>query len=107
MPLDVFVGHPAKKTPAFECRAAPAPGFRAYQYGTLYSIGDYGYSWSSLVSEGNAYHLGFGADWLLPQGNLNRAYGFQLRCLQEEREPPGPGLPRQRMARYRCLRKTA
>ncbi len=98
MPLDVFVGHPAKKTPAFECRAAstPAPGFRAYQYGTLYSIGDYGYSWSSLVSEGNAYHLGFGADWLLPQGNLSRAYGFQLRCLQEEREPPGPGVPRRR-----------
>ncbi len=61
----------------------PAPGFRAYQYGTLYSIGDYGYSWASSITDSNAHYLYFTPTGLNPQDYYYRALGLPLRCLQE------------------------
>ncbi len=44
-----------------------------------------GYIWSSTIptGSGNAHSLGFGYGGVGPQSNFSRAYGFQLRCLQE------------------------
>ncbi|MDE5944710.1 MAG: hypothetical protein K2G93_03895 [Rikenella sp.] len=62
----------------------PAGGFMDKGSGTLYSVGDRGYSWTSSVTTGTyAYHLGFSDGGLYPNGSSSRAYGFQLRCLQE------------------------
>ncbi len=68
--------------PGIGCRAAP--GLRAYQYGTLYNVGNAGYIWSSTIptGSGNAHNLNFNYGGINPQNNNNRAYGFQLRCLQ-------------------------
>jgi hypothetical protein len=62
-----------------------APGLRAYQYGTLYHVGYAGYIWSSTIpaGSGDARTLGFGYGGISPQSSNGRAYGFQLRCLQE------------------------
>ena len=43
-----------------------------------------GYSWSSSIAGANAHNLGFSYSWLTPQNSNYRAYGFPLRCLQEE-----------------------
>ncbi len=61
-----------------------SPGLRAYQYGTLYNVGNAGYIWSSTIptGSGNAHNLNFNYGGINPQNNNNRAYGFQLRCLQ-------------------------
>ena len=67
----------------FACRAAPAPGNRAYQYGTLYSVGGHGYSWAAAVAGTNARYLYFRTGGLFPQASTDRAYGLPLRCLQE------------------------
>ncbi len=61
----------------------PAPGLRAYQYGTLYHVGSYGYSWSSSESGTHARYLDFGTGGVSPQASTYRANGLQLRCLQE------------------------
>ena len=74
------------------CVAAfyPAPGFRESggrgndTGGDLYSVGSDGYSWSSSVTTGsNGYYFSFGYGGISPNNNGYRAYGFQLRCLQE------------------------
>ena len=63
---------------------APAPGYRHANYGTLYNVGNNGYSWaSSVVASGsNAYFLNFNSGGLNPQNSNNRANGLQVRCLQ-------------------------
>ena len=61
----------------------PAPGYRHPSYGTLYSVGVYGFSWSSTASGSNAHNLGFSYGGVGPQSYSNRAYGFPLRCIQE------------------------
>ena len=65
----------------------PAPGFRdAFStrgYGRLWYVGNDGFSWSSFASGGDAYRLGFSFVGIGPQYSSYRAYGFQLRCLQE------------------------
>ncbi len=66
-----------------ECRAAPAPGLRGYEHGKVRHVGNGGYSWSSTVSGSNVRFLDFDPTWLTPQNSYYRAYGFQLRCLQE------------------------
>ncbi|WP_294593698.1 hypothetical protein [uncultured Rikenella sp.] len=33
-------------------------------------------------------HLNFSMTWLYPSDSYYRAFGFQLRCLSEETEPP-------------------
>ena len=75
----------APRQARLECPAAPAPGDRAYEYGTLWYVGNGGYIWSSTIptGSGNAHSLGFGYGGVGPQSNFSRAYGFQLRCLQE------------------------
>ena len=73
----------------FVCRAAPAPGFRDSgnfsSFGALRDVGGSGYSWSSTIppGSGNAHFLNFYTGGSSSQGNDHRAYGFQLRCLQE------------------------
>ncbi len=52
----------------------------------LWSVGYYGYSWSSSIADSDAHFLSFGYNGVGPQGNDNRARGIQLRCLQEHPE---------------------
>ena len=73
----------AEKNPVFVCRAAPAPGLRAYEYGTLWYVGGSGYSWSATVSGSNVRFLDFYCNGVSPQYGDGRAYGLPLRCLQE------------------------
>ena len=67
----------------------PAPGFRdAFSdrgYGRLWYIGHDGFSWSSAIpaGSGDAHYLLFYYGGIGPQNYNYRAYGFQLRCLQE------------------------
>jgi hypothetical protein len=69
------------------CPAAPAPGFRDSGnnkgYGTWYSVGNYGFSWSSFASGSGAPFLHFTSAGLSPQSGGNRGHGLPLRCLQE------------------------
>ncbi|MDE5944579.1 MAG: hypothetical protein K2G93_03220 [Rikenella sp.] len=59
------------------------PGYRHANYGTLYAVGNNGYSWASSVTTGtNAYNLNFNYGGINPNNNNNRANGLQLRCLQ-------------------------
>ena len=80
----------AEPTPAFKGPAAP-PGFRDsgnYNgYGVLWSVGTSGYSWSSTITSSNVRYLGLYYSRLRPQDSGGRAYGLQLRCLQEEGAP--------------------
>ena len=62
----------------------PAPGYRHAFYGTLWSVGYSGYSWSSTVSGSNVRFLDFGFYGVYPQHSNYRAHGFPLRCLQKE-----------------------
>ncbi|MDE5944580.1 MAG: hypothetical protein K2G93_03225 [Rikenella sp.] len=50
----------------------------------MYNVGNSGYSWSSTIPTGstNAHNLNFNYGGINPNNNNNRAYGFQLRCLQ-------------------------
>ncbi len=80
----------AKKKQPSSAERHPAPGFRDSGWreteggsGTLYAVGTNGCSWSSTVSGSNVRFLDFNPAWLIPQDSSNRAYGFQLRCLQE------------------------
>ncbi len=70
-------------------RAAP-PGYREAGnnkgYGALREIGLSGFNWASTVRGPNAHYLGFSYIWIDPQTSNYRAYGFQLRCLQEHPE---------------------
>ena len=49
------------------------------------NVGDRGYSWSSTVVAGgyNARNLAFTTQGLYPTSTSDRAYGYQVRCLQE------------------------
>ncbi|WP_297626010.1 hypothetical protein [uncultured Rikenella sp.] len=60
-----------------------APGYRHNLAGSLLSIGEQGYSWSSSASDTNGLNLGFGGTWFRFSSSDGRAYGFQLRCLSE------------------------
>ncbi len=66
----------------------PAPGYRDAMstrgFGGLRDVGYYGYSWSSAIAGSNARYLDFYYDGVTPQNNNYRAYGLQLRCLQEK-----------------------
>ena len=64
-------------------RPLPAPGYRACGAGTQSSVGNEGNSWSSTVGDINGIYLRFITDSVQPSYSLNRAYGFQLRCLSE------------------------
>ena len=69
--------------------SVPAPGYRDAGYykgfGALRTVGYAGYIWSSTIPTGSGYahYLHFNYGGIGPQNNNSRAYGFQLRCLQE------------------------
>ena len=60
------------------------PGYRNRADGTLYNVGQNGYSWSSSVpaAGSNAYFLNFNNTGVNPQNSNSRANGLQVRCLQ-------------------------
>ena len=89
----------AEKNPVFMCRAAP--GLRAFEYGTLWYVGSSGYSWASTQAGTEAYYMRFAHNGITAINyNNHRAFGLQLRCLQEE----GPGRSRERL-RFVALRR--
>ncbi|MDE5944585.1 MAG: hypothetical protein K2G93_03250 [Rikenella sp.] len=50
----------------------------------MYYVGLGGYSWSSTITNTGANHLTFNDERIDSKGGgLLRAYGLQLRCLQE------------------------
>ncbi|MDE6499292.1 MAG: hypothetical protein K2K83_01125 [Rikenella sp.] len=49
----------------------------------MYAVGYNGYSWSSSFTGTGTYRLAFNYGGIYPNSSSNRAYGFQLRCLQE------------------------
>ena len=49
----------------------------------MYSVGNYGYSRASTITDNKGYYLGFSYSWLNPNNNSHHANGLQLRCLQE------------------------
>ncbi|MDE6499272.1 MAG: hypothetical protein K2K83_01020 [Rikenella sp.] len=49
----------------------------------MYHVGVYGYGWSSTTTDIGACNLGLYPDRVRLQANSGRAYGYQLRCLQE------------------------
>ncbi|MDE6499223.1 MAG: hypothetical protein K2K83_00770 [Rikenella sp.] len=50
----------------------------------MYDVVGGGYSWASSVTTGAyAYYLSFGYGGVSPNDSNGRAYGLQLRCLQE------------------------
>ncbi|WP_300829231.1 hypothetical protein [uncultured Rikenella sp.] len=49
----------------------------------MWSVGHYGYSWSTAPSGTKGIYLDFGMEWLRPDNSNCRANGFQLRCLSE------------------------
>ncbi|MDE6499613.1 MAG: hypothetical protein K2K83_02770 [Rikenella sp.] len=51
----------------------------------MWSVGYYGYSWSSTIPAGStsAHNLNFDYGGIHPNNLYGRAAGFQLRCLQE------------------------
>ncbi len=61
----------------------PAPGYRHRDTGALSSVGYGGFSYSSSVSGSTGVYLDFCVTDLRPSYTDYRAYGFQLRCLQE------------------------
>ena len=61
----------------------PAPGYRERANGALGGVGNYGYSWASTVSGTYGMYLWFSTAGLYPSSAGIRAYGFQVRCLQE------------------------
>ena len=58
-------------------------GYRNVATGALTAVGNNGYSWSSSVSGIRGLFLLFSASGLNPSHPDYRAYGFQVRCLQE------------------------
>ena len=63
----------------------PASGFRNNTTGALGGIGDEGTAWSSSSYASGNYNAGrllFKASLVNPLNNINRAYGFSVRCVQ-------------------------
>ena len=57
-------------------------GLYLWSNGNLYDQDSYGRWWSTAAYSGsNAYHLSMLSSNLDPQSNLNKAYGFPLRCV--------------------------
>lgn len=63
----------------------PASGYRYSSDGSLLSVGSSGYVWlSSAHSHRYAYFLLFNSDYVNPQNDYGRAYGFSVRPVQEQ-----------------------
>jgi len=63
----------------------PAAGYRYYSNGPLNGAGSYGYYWSSTPNGSNAYTLYFFDGYFGVHYNLNRASGFSVRCVAEQK----------------------
>ncbi|WP_294593565.1 hypothetical protein [uncultured Rikenella sp.] len=63
------------------CRSAP--GFRAFDEGALWHVGNRGFVWSSAPSNIYGLDLSFSPSWLFSNGSDYRAHCFPLRCLSE------------------------
>jgi uncharacterized protein (TIGR02145 family) len=61
----------------------PAAGYRDYKNGSLYNAGSNGNYWSASPSSYYGYYLYFASSNLYPSGNVYRAYGLSVRCVQE------------------------
>ena len=65
----------------------PAVGYRSYDSGSLYVVGEFGYCWSaspypSYTSD--AYYLRFNYNGnVYPAYNDHRGYGYSVRCVRE------------------------
>ncbi|MDE6500437.1 MAG: hypothetical protein K2K83_07020 [Rikenella sp.] len=51
--------------------------------GLLFGVGNFGYSWSTAVTETNVRFLSFSYSGISPENSTHRANALQLRCLQE------------------------
>jgi uncharacterized protein (TIGR02145 family) len=60
----------------------PAAG-RYRTNGVLNNRGSNGYYWSSTENGSPAYNLTFNSSNVIPANNLNRNYGFSVRCIAE------------------------
>ena len=61
----------------------PMAGHRLYDSANVYGVGSYGFYWSSTPLNANyAYYLGFNSSSIYPQYDLDRSYGFSVRCLK-------------------------
>ena len=63
----------------------PAAGYRSNSSSALNYAGTYGYYWSSSVNGANAYYLYFTSGTVNPGFYNNRANGFSLRCVAEQK----------------------
>ena len=63
----------------------PASGWRDYGDGSLFGVGNYGYSWSAVPLGMASYgcYLYFGRWHVYPRGFDNRSYGFSVRPVSE------------------------
>ncbi len=61
----------------------PAPGSRYRTSGVLYTVSNYGFSWSSTANDSSGVYLDFSTQYLNPSYVSSRGHGFQLRCLSE------------------------
>ena len=62
----------------------PAAGYHYSSNDGMSLVGRYGCSWSSSPCDGSTgYYLSFNSSSVYPSGNLNRANGFSVRCVQE------------------------
>ncbi len=75
--------HNSPKTVTSKTIHLSAPGYRSNSTGTLYGIGEGGYSYSSSVNGSKGMYLEWDATWLLPNNANSRGHGLQLRCLSE------------------------
>lgn len=58
-------------------------GYRNGGSGGFYSLGSYGGYWSSSVNGATASNLSFNSGGVSPGNNINRGFGFSVRCLKD------------------------
>ncbi len=61
----------------------PLAGYRSGGSAALGSQGSYGFYWSSSPNGTDSYYLGFTASGVGPAGDVNRAFGFSVRCVKD------------------------
>ena len=62
----------------------PAPGFRNFNDGSLYDVGDYGCYWSAVpYVTFNGCNLNFSSGFVYPLNGNTRTYGFAVRAVSE------------------------
>ena len=67
---------------AYSILKLPTAGFRNLSNGAQYGRGSIGYYWSASPDGSNGYSLYFNSSSIDPSSNINRAYGFSVRCFK-------------------------